>query len=112
MMVPPMQMDGRHRRRLPDQTSLAPVALAIFMPSSKLAFHSATASSSKLWVILPSGMPNSSLSLASSMRFSIFGISSPKAVMRVIAARGALHEGGQVGAEQVDARIGEAAEAL
>src|ERR1700730_1303610 len=43
MIVPPMRwMVGMGPR--PDQTSLASVALAILRPSSKLAFHNATAS--------------------------------------------------------------------
>src|SRR5262252_583163 len=76
MMVPPIRwMVGMLPRA--DQTSLAPVALAILRPSSKLAFHSATASWSKLWVIFASGM---------------------------------LHEGGEIGPEQIEAGIGEAAE--
>src|SRR5712671_4370478 len=54
-------------------------------------------------------MPNSSLSVASSTRFSMFGISSPKALMRV-SPRGALHERVQVGTEQVQPGIGEAPE--
>ena len=39
------------------------------------------------------------------MRFSICGKSSPKMVMRVMPARRALHEGGEIGAEQIAARI-------
>ena len=82
LMVPPMRwMVGIGP--LFGHTSLAPVALAISKPLSKLALNSATASSLKLWMILPSGMPNSSLSLASSMRLSITGISSAKALSRV-----------------------------
>src|SRR6266480_3614429 len=72
MMVPPMRwMVGMLPRA--DHASLAPVALATRRPSSKLAFHSPTASWSKLWWSLPNGMPNSSLSAASSMRLSRFG---------------------------------------
>ena len=65
---------------LPGQLSSASVALAIFMPWSKFAFHSATASSSKLSVDRAIGSPNSSLSLTNSTRFSILGRSSPKIV--------------------------------
>src|SRR5712691_6095108 len=76
MMVPPMRwMVGMLPRA--DHTSLAPVALAMRRPSSKLAFHSPTASWSKLWWILPRGM---------------------------------LHERVQLGTEQVEPGVGEAAE--
>ena len=63
MIAPPCRCVVGITGPLPGQTSLAPVALATFTPCSKLAFHSATASSSKLWISRASGMPNSSLSL-------------------------------------------------
>src|SRR5215469_14640306 len=63
-------------------------------------------------MILASGMPNSSLSLTSSTRFSIFGSSSPNVPMRVKPRLGPYHEVVQVGAEQVDTGIGNAAELI
>src|SRR5216684_2254532 len=109
MMVPPMRwMVGMLPRA--DHASLAPVALAMRRPSSKLALHSPTASWSKLWWILPSGMPNSSLSAASSMRLSRFGNSSPNAPMRVSPRAARFMERVQLGTEQVEPGVGEAAE--
>ena len=84
MIAPPCRWVVGITGPLPGHTSLAPVAFATFMPWSKLAFHSATASSSNEWISFPSGMPNSSLSLDSSTRFSMCGKPSPNMVMRVI----------------------------
>src|SRR6266480_7691805 len=58
-------------------------------------------------MIFAKGMPNSSLSLAASMRFSIFGNSSPNAPMRVN-PRAA--QGGEIRTEKIETGVGESTE--
>ena len=92
----------------PDQTSLAPVAFAMFGPS-RIGVPQRHRILIEAVNVLASGMPNSSLS--PTIRFSILGGASPKALRRVPARR-ALHEGGDSGPNRSSRALAKPARSL